>query len=91
MNGMTGLSSNPKLAFDFAKSASLKGHAKATFAIGYFYENGIGVKINVKKSVECFYAAAILGDSRGLKKMRGTIHENEFVKEHQDGNKCRMM
>ena len=76
---------NKKIAFDYALLASNKKHAKATYALGYYYEYGIGVEVNKIKSMDCYYKAAQEGDLRALKRLRGTIHEKEFEKKN---NRC---
>ncbi|KAH9984073.1 hypothetical protein BJV74DRAFT_776304 [Russula compacta] len=76
-------------AFLWAKRASEGGLAKAMYAVGYFYEVGIGTAPSQSQASAMFKKAADLGDKRAAQRLRGNvggpIAPDSIVQRDQDG------
>lgn len=61
-------------AFSWIERSALGKHTKAMFALGYFYEQGIGCSPDINKATEWYEHAAEAGDKRAL----DWLKENKF-------------
>ncbi|KAF9391412.1 hypothetical protein CPB97_006699 [Podila verticillata] len=56
------IEADDKLAFEYASKAAEKGLAKAQYAMGYYYEVGISVPLDILKAMEFYKLAAAAGN-----------------------------
>ncbi|ODQ77598.1 hypothetical protein BABINDRAFT_25545, partial [Babjeviella inositovora NRRL Y-12698] len=57
-------------AFEWAKRAALCGLVKAQFALGHFYEKGIGCQANMVEAEKWYTNAATAGDAKAIARMQ---------------------
>jgi len=56
-------------AFQWTRKAAERNLPKAEFAIGYFYDNGIGVNKDSEEAMKWYYVASSHKDPKAIKKM----------------------
>lgn len=56
----------PEIAVSHLKLATSHRHAEATYNLGVCYETGVGVERNMKNAMECYRAAASLGNKKAM-------------------------
>lgn len=61
-------------AFLWAKRAADAGLAKAQYAVGYFFETGIGTPVSNADALAYFKLAAEQGDKRAITRLKGNPH-----------------
>jgi len=59
-------------AFLWAKKAAGAGLAKAMYAVGYFFEVGIGTPANMPEAIDFYKRAADLGDKRATQRLKSS-------------------
>ncbi|RUO95343.1 hypothetical protein BC936DRAFT_144352 [Jimgerdemannia flammicorona] len=70
MSGAEGcFEKNEPLAFKWCDKAAKKGMAKAEFALGYYYEVGIGVQSDVHRAIEHYNRAASKGYRNAIERL----------------------
>lgn len=57
---------NPEIAVSHFKMATTHLHAGATFNLGLCFELGIGIEKNMKKAMECYRSASMLGHKKAM-------------------------
>ena len=57
-------------AYLWSRKAADKGLAKAEYAVGYYSEHGVGVKIDVEESRRWYLRAASQGNKRALQRLK---------------------
>ncbi|KAG5723007.1 Protein SKT5 [Termitomyces sp. T112] len=62
-------------AFLWAQKAAEGGLAKAMYAVGYFYEVGIGTPVNMPEAVSWYKRAADKGDKRAAQRLKGQLNQ----------------
>jgi TPR repeat protein len=67
------MDSNDQEAFRLCKLSAKQGYPKAEYALGYFYEMGIGVDADQKESHKWYKKAADHGDKRAKDKINGIL------------------
>lgn len=75
---------NEELAFTFAQRAAIDGMPTAQFAVGYFYEVGIYVKMDLKEAKE-WYRKADENGNKDAKKRIDAVSRSKTIsrKEHE--------
>ncbi|KAF8515581.1 hypothetical protein JB92DRAFT_2914551 [Gautieria morchelliformis] len=61
-------------AFLWSKKAAEAGLAKAMYALGYFYEVGIGTQPSMQDATQWYKRAADLGDKRAAQRLKASQH-----------------
>jgi len=56
-------------AFQWTRKAAERNLPKAEFAIGYFYDNGIGIEKDAEEAMKWYYVASTHNDPKAVKKM----------------------
>lgn len=74
-NGLLGKEKSPKKSFNWYSKAAEQGNDTAQFYIGYFYDEGYGVKKDEKLSFEWYYKAAEQNNSAALNNL-AVCYEN---------------
>jgi Sel1 repeat len=74
---------NDELAYVYAERAAQSGLATAEFAMGYFNEIGIHVKVNLEKAREWYAKAAEQGNQDALGRVEGLKKDNALSKDHE--------
>jgi len=64
------LKQSDKEAFLWARKAANKGLAKAEYAVGYYYEYGIGVKKDLEEAKRSYLSAASQNNKRALIRLK---------------------
>ncbi|CAK7906347.1 chitin synthase regulator Skt5p [[Candida] anglica] len=72
-------------AFEWAKRSAQSNYVKAQYALGNFYEKGVGCERNSTESQNWYKRAAQGGDEKSLAR----VTDKEWVAKHQKGNKNR--
>jgi uncharacterized protein len=67
--GNRGVPEDLNLAFKWYSTAAQKGHISATAALGYMYEEGLGVGKNLPEALKWYLKAAEQGDSHAAYKL----------------------
>ncbi|KAG6883989.1 hypothetical protein C0992_007286 [Termitomyces sp. T32_za158] len=62
-------------AFLWAQKAAEAGLGKAMYAVGYFYEVGIGTPVNMPDAVTWYKRAADKGDKRAAQRLKGQLNQ----------------
>ncbi|KAJ1550929.1 hypothetical protein HK096_004181, partial [Nowakowskiella sp. JEL0078] len=71
LTGVDGvLEQSDRETFLWAQKSAETGLAKAEYAVGYYFEHGIGVKINIKEAKKWYTRAASKGNQRARDKLR---------------------
>jgi len=58
-----------EIAFQWTRKAAERNLPKAEFAIGYFYENGIGINKDPEEAMKWYYVASTHKDPKAIQKM----------------------
>jgi len=58
-----------EIAFQWTRKAAERNLPKAEFAIGYFYDNGIGITKDPEEAMKWYYVASTHKDPKAIKKM----------------------
>jgi len=58
-----------EIAFQWTRKAAERSLPKAEFALGYFYDNGIGINKDAEEAMKWYYVASTHGDPKAQKKM----------------------
>ncbi|ORX51517.1 HCP-like protein [Piromyces finnis] len=58
-----------EIAFQWTRKAAERNLPKAEFAIGYFYDNGIGINRDAEEAMKWYYVASTHKDPKAIKKM----------------------
>ncbi|OUM63843.1 hypothetical protein PIROE2DRAFT_54176 [Piromyces sp. E2] len=56
-------------AFQWTRKAAERNLPKAEFALGYFYDNGIGINKDAEEAMKWYYVASLHNDPKAVKKM----------------------
>ena len=76
---------NEELAFTYAQRAAQSGLATAEFAMGYFYEIGLQVSLNLKESTSWYEKAADHGNKDAAARLDGISRSKTLSKkDHQN-------
>ena len=75
---------NEGLAYLYAMRAASAGLATAEFALGYFYEIGVHVNVDIEVAKEWYSKAAEHGNRDAGARIDGIQRSNTLKKEHQD-------
>lgn len=65
------LARNGEEAFLWAQKAAEKGHAKAEYALAYYFEYGIGTSVDLKEARRWYVRAASQGNARAIARLKG--------------------
>ncbi|KAK7569087.1 hypothetical protein IWX50DRAFT_620100 [Phyllosticta citricarpa] len=76
---------NEELAYVYAERAAASGLATAEFALGYFYEIGVHVPVNIEKAMEWYDRAAKNGNKDAISRLENiqlnrTLSKNDHEK-----------
>lgn len=63
------LAQNDREAYLWGRKAAEKGLAKAEFAVGYFYESGIGTGVDVEEAIKWYKRAATAGQKKAQERL----------------------
>ncbi|KAF9731573.1 hypothetical protein PMIN06_007889 [Paraphaeosphaeria minitans] len=76
---------NEELAFTYAQRSAATGLATAEFAMGYFYEIGMHVSVNIDKALEWYEKAARNGNNDAEARINSisTMHRTLSKKDHE--------
>jgi hypothetical protein len=74
---------NDELAYVYAERAAQSGLATAEFAMGYFNEIGMHVKVNLDKAKEWYGRAAAQGNQDALGRVDGLKKDSALSKDHE--------
>ncbi|RKP26016.1 hypothetical protein SYNPS1DRAFT_14817 [Syncephalis pseudoplumigaleata] len=104
LTGLEGiLTPDDALAFDWCYRAAAQHHLpKAEYALGYYYEVGIGVPSNINEAMRWYEIAASHGsrdarfrlskvDGTGATKLRKSEYGTVKLKKHKKGRECTVM
>jgi len=69
-------------AFQWTRKAAERNLPKAEFAIGYFYDNGIGINKDPEEAMKWYYVASFHKDPKAIKKMSEDSSE-EWLKQRK--------
>jgi len=69
-------------AFQWTRKAAERNLPKAEFAIGYFYDNGIGINKDPEEAMKWYYVAYTHNDPKAIKKMSEKSSE-EWLKQRK--------
>jgi len=75
---------NEKLAFTYAQRAARSGLATAEFALGYFYEIGIHVPVDIKQSRLWYERAADHGNKDAVARIEGISRSKTLSRKDHD-------
>jgi len=75
---------NEELAFTYAQRAAQSGLATAEFALGYFYEIGIFVPVDMKKSRSWYEKAANHGNKDAVARIEGISRSKTLSRKDHD-------
>jgi len=67
------MDSNDQEAYRYCLLSAKQEYPKAEYALGYFYEMGIGIDANLEESKAWYKKAADHGDKRAIDKINGTL------------------
>lgn len=73
--------------FKSFKKAAQRGHPKAAFMLGKFYQNGYGTPINIKKSITYYRKAALFGITEAKFKTGYLLLTNKESYNYKEGIK----
>jgi len=59
-----------EIAFQWTRKAAERNLPKAEFAIGYFYDNGIGIEKDPEEAMKWYYVASTHKDPKAIQKMK---------------------
>lgn len=71
---------NEELAFSYARRAASSGFATAEFAMGYFYEIGMYVPVDLKEAREWYGKASDHGNNDAAARIDGIVRSNTLSK-----------
>lgn len=63
------LAQNDREAYLWGRKAAEKGLAKAEFAVGYFYESGIGTTLDIDEAIKWYKRAATAGQKKAQERL----------------------
>jgi TPR repeat protein len=70
-------------AFLWARKSADKGSARGHYAVGYFYEKGLGVRQNKKEANRWYRRSASMGDKKAIARLdelsRGKLFRKSSV------------
>ena len=75
---------NEELAYVYAQRAASAGLPTAEFALGYFYEIGVHVSVDIDSAKKWYAKAADHGNKDAIARIDGIQRSNTLKKEHQD-------
>ena len=75
---------NEELAYSYAQRAASTGLPTAEFALGYFYEIGVHVNVDIDLAKKWYAKAADHGNKDASARIDGIQRSNTLKKEHQD-------
>lgn len=76
-------SKNDELAYVYAERAAQAGLATAEFAMGYFNEIGMHVKVSLEKAKEWYAKAAAQGNQDAIGRIEGLKKDSALSKDHE--------
>jgi len=59
-----------EIAFQWTRKAAERNLPKAEFALGYFYDNGIGINKDTEEAMRWYYVASTHKDPKAIEKMK---------------------